>query len=210
MCIVWGMDRSVSEEAVVGVIRSVLSVHCSAAYRAAGQACCRMMTAFAAPEEVRKSRTAEVCPVGLVETHVVSWRTESAHSQLHSACLFREHHQQEVVSFLCEQSALAQWEQQGCRPWPQADIVAAAVAVVVARSRLHQTARTLVGLGMIVSRQCSLLEDGSVLQSRSSPAAGPRDSSSHDAQLSWLWKMQVHLGCPASLQAQYFVNAPKR
>jgi hypothetical protein len=191
----------------VGVIRSVLAAHCLVAFRVAvGQACCCMMSVFAALEEVRRNMIVEVCPANLVGIRVVLWRIGFVQSQLHSAYLFQEHHQREVASSLGEQLALAQWEQQGCMPWVQA----VAVVAEVVKSQLRLIVPMPVVLGMSVSRRCSLLEDGSVLQSRSSPAAGPRDSSSHDARPGWLWTMQAHLGCPTSRMAQCSVDAPKK
>jgi hypothetical protein len=156
------MDQSVlEEEAVVGGIRSVFAAHCLVASRVAvGQECCCTTSVFAALEEVRRNMIVEVCPANLVGIRVVLWRTEFVQSQLNSAYLFQEHHQREVASSLGEQLALAQWEQQGCMPWVQA---AAAVAEVV-KSQLRLTVPMQVGLGMSVSRQCSLLEGGSVLQ----------------------------------------------
>jgi hypothetical protein len=104
------MDQSELEEEVeVGVIRSVLAAHYLEASRVAvDRACCCKMSVFAALEAVRKSMIAEVCPASLVGSRVVRWRTGSAQSRLHSACLFREHHQREAASSLGEQLALAQ------------------------------------------------------------------------------------------------------
>ena len=202
------MGQSVpEEEAVVGVIRSVFAAHCLVASRVAvGQECCCMMSVFAALEGVRRNMIVEVCPANLVGIRVVLRRTEFVQSQLHLACIFQEHHQREAASSLGERLALVRWEQQGCMPWVQA---AAAVAEVV-KSQLRLTVPMQVGLEMSVSRRCSLLEGGSVLQSRSSPAAGPRDSLSHDARPGWLWTMQAHLGCRTSRMAQCSVDAPKR
>ena len=189
------MGQSVlEEEAVVGVIRGVFAAHCLVAFRVAvGQACCCMMFVFAALEEVRRNMIVEVCPANLVGIRVVLRRTEFVQSQLHLACLLQEHHQREAASSLGERLALVRWEQQGCMPWVQA---AAAVAEVV-KSQLRLTVPMQVGLGMSVSRRCSLLEDGSVSRSQSFPAVGLQDSWSHDVQPSLLWKKRVHCVCPA-------------
>lgn len=207
------MDPSAIEgEAVVGVIRSVFAAHCLVASRVVvDRAYCRMMSVFAASEEARRSTIAEVYPAYLVGIHVVLWRIEFAQSRLHSACLFREYHQRVVASSHGEQLALALWEQQGCMPWVQAAAAAAAAVVAMAaKPQLRLTVPMLVGLGMSVSRRCSLLEGGSGLQSQSSPVVELRDSSSHDARPGWLWTMQVRHGCPTSRSARCSVDVPKR